>query len=85
MESDKIKLIPKPHLKLRRIGSRHMIVEASDSCVNLTNVYSLNGIAARLWEAVCKDGCRTPGNWRRSCARSTMSGTAAPCATWSAR
>ena len=43
MESDKIKLIPKPHLKLRRIGSRHMIVEASDSCVNLTNVYSLNG------------------------------------------
>lgn len=61
MESDKIKLIPKPHLKLRRIGSRHMIVEASDSCVNLTNVYSLNGTAARLWEAVCKDGCRTPG------------------------
>ena len=61
MESDKIKLIPKPHLKLRRIGSRHMIVEASDSCVNLTNVYSLNGTAARLWEAVCKDGCRTTG------------------------
>lgn len=61
MESDKIKLIPKPHLKLRRIGSRHMIVEASDSCVNLTNVYSLNGTAALLWEAVCKDGCRTPG------------------------
>ena len=51
MESDKIKLIPKPHLKLRRI----------DSCVNLTNVYSLNGTAARLWEAVCKDGCRTTG------------------------
>ena len=61
MESDKIKLIPKPHLKLRRIGSRHMIVEASDSCVNLTNVYSLNGPAARLWVAVCKDGCRSPG------------------------
>ena len=61
MESDKIKLIPKPHLKLRKIGSRHMIVKASDSCVNLTNVYSLNGTAARLWEAVCKDGCRTTG------------------------
>lgn len=58
MESDKIKLIPKPHLKLRRIGNRHMIVEASDSCVNLTNVYSLNGTAALLWEAVCKDGVR---------------------------
>ena len=58
---NKDKLIPKSGLKLRRIGNRHMIVEVSDSCVNLTNVYSLNGTAARLWEAVCKDGCRTPG------------------------
>lgn len=39
----------KSNLKLRRIGNRHMIVEVSDSCVNLTNVYSLNGTAARLW------------------------------------
>ena len=43
---NKDKLIPKSGLKLRRIGNRHMIVEVSDSCVNLTNVYSLNGTAA---------------------------------------
>jgi len=35
-----------------------MIVETSDSCVNLTNVYSLNETAALLWEMLCReDGC----------------------------
>ena len=51
----------KSNLKLRRIGNRHMIVEVSDSCVNLTNVYSLNGTAARLWEMVCNGEGRTAG------------------------
>lgn len=50
----------KPNLKLRKIGNRYMIVDASGSCVNLTDVYSLNETAARLWEAVCKGECRTP-------------------------
>ena len=58
---NKDKLIPKSGLKLRRIGNRHMIVEVSDSCVNLTNVYSLNGTAARLWEMVCNGEGRTAG------------------------
>lgn len=31
-----------------------MIVETSDSCVNLTNVYSLNETAALLWETLCR-------------------------------
>ena len=50
---NKDKLIPKSGLKLRRIGNRHMIVEVSDSCVNLT--------AARLWEMVCNGEGRTAG------------------------
>ena len=44
----------KSNLKLRRIGNRHMIVD-------LTNVYSLNGTAARLWEMVCNGEGRTAG------------------------
>lgn len=52
------KIIPKSDLKLRKIGNRYMIVEASGNCVNLTNVYSLNGTAARLWETICRgEGC----------------------------
>lgn len=39
----------KRELQLRRIGSRHMIVNAGDT-VNLTNVFTLNRTAARLWE-----------------------------------
>ncbi|MDE6215495.1 PqqD family protein [Bacteroides sp.] len=47
-------MIPKSNLKLRKIGSKYMIVETSDSCVNLTNVYSLNETAALLWEMLCR-------------------------------
>lgn len=57
---NKNKIIPKPDLKLRKIGNRYMIVEASGNCVNLTNVYSLNGTAARLWETLCKGEACTP-------------------------
>ena len=56
--ANKDKIIPKSNLKLRKIGSKYMIVETSDSCVNLTNVYSLNETAAQLWEMLCReDGC----------------------------
>lgn len=53
-------MMPKSNLKLRQIGSKYMIVDASDSCMNLTDVYSLNETAARLWEVVCKGECHTP-------------------------
>lgn len=52
--------MPKSNLKLRKIGSKYMIVDASDSCVNLTNVYSLNETAARLWERICDGKEHTP-------------------------
>lgn len=42
----------KPNLKLRRIGSRHMLVDVCASNINLTNVYTLNETAAFLWESV---------------------------------
>lgn len=40
----------KANLKLRKIGSNHMIVDASTGSANLTNVYTLNATAARMWE-----------------------------------
>lgn len=52
--------MPKSDLKLRRIGGKYMIVEASDSCVNLTNVYSMNETAAWLWEVLCRKDGHTP-------------------------
>lgn len=41
---------PKPGLQLRRIGQQYMIVEVSAGNANMSNVYSLNRTAARLWE-----------------------------------
>lgn len=58
--ANKDKMIPKSNLKLRKIGSKYMIVETSDSCVNLTNVYSLNETAALLWEMLCRRDGYTP-------------------------
>ena len=58
--ANKDKMVPKPTLKLRKIGSKYMIVETYDSCVNLTNVYSLNETAALLWEMLCREDGRTP-------------------------
>lgn len=42
----------KDNLKLRKIGSKYMVVKSSDTQVNLTDVYSLNETAAFLWQAV---------------------------------
>ena len=41
----------KSGLKLRELGGTYMIVEAS-SQVNLTNVYTLNAIAADIWKFI---------------------------------
>lgn len=46
--------VPKAYLKLHKIGRKYMLVESSDSCVNLTNVYSLNETAAWLWKRICE-------------------------------
>ncbi len=59
MASNK-KIVPKADLTIRKVGSRYMIVDASDSCVNLTDVYSLNETAARIWEMICKGEAQTP-------------------------
>ncbi len=40
----------KDGLQLRKIKDQHMIVEACNDNMNMSNVYSLNHTAARLWE-----------------------------------
>lgn len=57
---DKMILSPKEGLKLRKIGSQYMIVDASGENVNMSDVYSLNRTAALLWQQVEKGGA-TPG------------------------
>lgn len=42
----------KNNLKLRKIGDKYMIVQASEQQQNLTDVYSLNETAACLWKSV---------------------------------
>ena len=42
----------KSGLKLREVGNMYMIVDANSSQVNLTNVFSLNAIAADVWRYV---------------------------------
>lgn len=37
-------------LRLRRIGNKHIIIDAGQPMVNLTDVYMLNDTAAFLWE-----------------------------------
>lgn len=54
MDSNYI-ITPKQNLLLRRIGRKYMIVEQVDGCINLTNVYTMNHTAARLWKAVCSE------------------------------
>lgn len=41
-------------MQLRKIKNQYMIVEASADNVNMSNVYSLNQTAAKLWELI---GC----------------------------
>lgn len=50
---------PKDGLRLRKIGSRYMIVEACNENVNMTDVFSLNETAARLWQRI-NEGKFTP-------------------------
>ncbi|EIY26936.1 PqqD family protein [Phocaeicola dorei] len=50
---------PKDGLRLRKIGSRYMIVEACNGNVNMTDVFSLNETAARLWQRI-NEGKLTP-------------------------
>lgn len=42
----------KEGLQLRKIKDQHMIVEVCDDNMNMSNVYSLNRTAARLWERI---------------------------------
>lgn len=53
---DKMILSSKKGLKLRKIGSQYMIVDASGENVNMSDVYSLNRTAALLWQQVEKGG-----------------------------
>ena len=76
--ANKNRMMPKATLKLRKIGGKYMIVETSDSCVNLTNVYSLNETAALLWEMLCRK------NWRRNCAKRMKWNTNGLCMMWKA-
>lgn len=50
MISNKIK--PKANLRLRKVGKQYMIVESCADNVNMSNVFSLNKTAARLWERI---------------------------------
>lgn len=54
------KFTPKAYLRLHQIGSKYMLVESTDDCANLTNVYSLNDTAAWLWQRVCAAPEQTP-------------------------
>lgn len=40
----------KPDLKLRKIGRRYMIVDTCTKQVDMTDVYTMNETAARLWQ-----------------------------------
>lgn len=40
----------KQGLKLRQVGKHYMIVDARGEEVNLASVFTLNGVAARLWQ-----------------------------------
>ncbi len=42
----------KSQLKLRKMGSVYMLVDALAGEVNLTNVYTLNETAAQIWQQV---------------------------------
>ena len=46
-------------LQLRKIGSRYMVVDMCEDNVNLSNVYSLNGTAAWMWERLV-EGISSP-------------------------
>lgn len=47
-------VVPTKPLKLRSVGTRHMLVENAPDKADLTYVYTLNATAAWLWQAVCE-------------------------------
>lgn len=52
---------PKPGLKLRKIGRRYMIVDASSGNVNMTDVFTLNEVAAAIWDKMCNEEISVEG------------------------
>ncbi len=42
----------KHHLSLRKVGRNYIIVDTSDKNVEFTDVYTLNGTAAFLWQKI---------------------------------
>lgn len=40
----------KRELKLRKVGGSYMIVDSQGEVTDLASVYTLNGVAARLWQ-----------------------------------
>lgn len=46
-------VVPIKPLKLRSVGTRHMLVENAPDKADLTYVYTLNASAAWLWQTVC--------------------------------
>lgn len=46
--------MPLKPLKLRSVGTRHMLVENDPDKVDLTYVYTLNSSAAWLWQMLCE-------------------------------
>lgn len=43
---------PRRGLRLRRIGSRYMIVAETEGRADLSDVYTMNGTAAWMWETI---------------------------------
>ena len=43
-----------PNLKLRKLGAKYIIVQASADQVDMSNVYTMNSSAAYLWERAAK-------------------------------
>lgn len=42
------------NLKLRKLGAKYIIVQASADQVDMSNVYTMNASAAYLWERAAK-------------------------------
>lgn len=47
----------RPGLRLRKVGSHYMIVEACRTNVNMSDVFSLNETAAGLWQRIAGGVC----------------------------
>lgn len=54
------RIIPKPHLKLLKIGRKHMIVASVDNGVNMADVYTMNETAAWMWRTIGEQPDSTP-------------------------